>query len=123
MAFTFQLYTLWYRTHTFICRYQYLDETGVVSCESVRIIFLLAALNNIDFFPTDIVGAYLNTPHKEKVHITTGPKLFGRKYEGRTTIVVQALYRLNSFIAVWRSRLNSTLYDIGYKLSFIDINI
>ena len=55
--------------------------------------------------------------------MTTGPKLFGRKYEGRTTIVVQALYRLNSFIAVWRSRLNSALSDIGHTLSFVDINI
>ena len=101
----------------------HITYTSVVSRESVRIIFLLTALNNIEVFPADIVGAHLNTPHKEKVHITTGPKLFGRKYEGRTTIVVQALYRLNSFIAVWRSHLNSTLYDIGYKLSFIDINI
>ena len=101
----------------------HITYTSVVSRESVRIIFLLTALNNIEVFPADIVGAHLNTPHKEKVHMTAGPKLFGRKYEGRTITFVQALYGLNNSGAAWHSHFNSTLYDIGHTLSFVDINI
>ena len=50
---------------------------SVVSRESVRIMFLLAALNNIDVLAADIAGAYLNAPPKEKVHVKGDPELFG----------------------------------------------
>lgn len=46
---------------------------SVVSRESVIIIFLLAALNDIEVLTADIAGVYFNAPPKEKVHVTTGP--------------------------------------------------
>ena len=38
---------------------------SVVSRESVRIAFLVAALNNLDILSADVQGAYLNAPCKE----------------------------------------------------------
>jgi hypothetical protein len=45
----------------------------VVSRDSVRIAFLLAALNDLDLLATDIGNAYLNAPAREQVYTTAGP--------------------------------------------------
>ena len=44
-----------------------LSYSSVVSCESVRIAFLLASLNDVEVSTCDISGAYLNAPIGEKV--------------------------------------------------------
>jgi hypothetical protein len=53
----------------------------VVSRESVRIAFLIAALNDLDGMAADIGNAYLNTPVREKIYIVCG-KEFGNDLEG-----------------------------------------
>jgi hypothetical protein len=40
---------------------------SVVSRESIRIAFLIAALNDLDILTADIQGAYLNAPCREQV--------------------------------------------------------
>ena len=54
----------------------HITYANVVSRDSVITMFLLTALNSIDVLAPTIVGAYLNAPHKDKVHITAGPELF-----------------------------------------------
>jgi hypothetical protein len=44
----------------------------VVSRESVRIAFLIAALNDLNILAADIGNAYLNAPTDEKVYTITG---------------------------------------------------
>ena len=80
----------------------YETYSSVVSRDSVRIILTLAALNNLNLLAADIGNAYLNAPNKEKVHITCGPELFGPEADGRTAIVVRALYGLKSAGNAWR---------------------
>ncbi len=58
-----------------------ITNSGVVSRDSVRIAFLLAALNDVDLLATDIGNAYLNAPAREKVYTTAGPE-FGPELEG-----------------------------------------
>lgn len=41
--------------------------SSVVSCESVRIAFLLAALDGLELLTADLEGAYLNAPCRESV--------------------------------------------------------
>ena len=43
--------------------------SSVVSCDSVQITFLVAALNDLDILIADIGNAYLNASTKEKVYI------------------------------------------------------
>ena len=87
---------------------------SVVSRESVRIAFLLAALNDLDLLAADCEGAYLNAPCREKVFFEAGPELGDR--EGQYVILVRALYGLKSAGASWRATLANTLqYDLGFK--------
>ena len=39
--------------------------SSIVSCESVRIAFLLASLNNLEVLSADVSGAFLNAPCAE----------------------------------------------------------
>jgi len=54
---------------------------SVVSRESVRIVFLITALNDLDIEAVDIGNAYLNAPPREKVYIKCGLE-FGPEFEG-----------------------------------------
>mmetsp|Transcript_12139 Transcript_12139/g.17505 ORF Transcript_12139/g.17505 Transcript_12139/m.17505 type:complete len:474 (-) Transcript_12139:35-1456(-) len=95
--------------------------SSVVSRESVRIAFLIAALNDIDLLAADVGNAYLNAPTKEKVYIITGPE-FGPE-EGRVAVVVRALYGLKSSGAQWRSHFASTLRDLGFQSCLADPDV
>jgi len=44
-----------------------LTYSSVVSRDSIRIAFMLAALNNVQLLAADIGNAYLNAPTREKV--------------------------------------------------------
>ena len=66
--------------------------SSVVSRDSVRIAFLMAALNDLDVMSVDIGNAYLNVPNKEK--IVAGPEF--RTKQGMVFIITCALYGLNS---------------------------
>ncbi len=79
-----------------------------VSRESVRIAFLIAALNGLDVLSADITGAYLNAACKEKIWITCGPE-FGTELCGRKAIIVRALYGLKSAGASCHEMLAHTL--------------
>ena len=84
--------------------------TSMVSRESVRIAFLIAALNDLDIEAADIGNAYLNAPPREKVYIKCGPE-FGPESEGRYAVIVRALYGLKSLASSWRSFLAQVLAE------------
>jgi Reverse transcriptase (RNA-dependent DNA polymerase) len=79
---------------------------SVVSRESVRIAFLIAALNGLDILTADVQGAYLNAPCREKVYTVCGPE-FGI-HRGRIAVIRLALYGLKSSGFAWRSHLAET---------------
>ena len=80
----------------------YATYSSVVSRDSVRIIFTIAALNDLKVKMADIGNAYLNAPNKERVHVKCGPELFGPESEGKIAVVVRALYGLRSAGNSWR---------------------
>ena len=83
--------------------------SSVVSRESVRIAFLVAALNDLDVFAADIGNAYLNAPCQEKIYTRAG-KEFGSE-EGCIMIIVRALYGLKTSGAAWRATLLRSLWS------------
>jgi hypothetical protein len=89
------------------------DITFVVSRDSIRIAFLVAALNGLDVLSADISGAYLNAKAAEKVFTIAG-KEFGADKEGRVDIITRALYGLRSSGKAWRDHMAATLRDHGY---------
>jgi hypothetical protein len=71
-----------------------LTYSSVVSRESIRIMFLIAALNDLQVLSANIGNVYLNAPNREKVYAISG-KEFGSR-AGQTVIIVRALYGLKS---------------------------
>ena len=63
----------------------------VVSRDSVRIIFLVAALNGLDVQGADIQNAYLIAPNKEKLWMKAGPE-FG-DHAGKYFVVAREIGR------------------------------
>ena len=96
----------------------------VASRESVRIGFLVAALNGLDILAGDIGNAYLNAPNREKIHVKCGPELFGPSNAGRYAVVVRALYGLKSAAAAWRHHLAQSIRtELGYEESRADPDV
>jgi Reverse transcriptase (RNA-dependent DNA polymerase) len=88
---------------------------SVVSQESVRIAFLITALNDLDVLSADIGNAYLNARAREKIYVICGPE-FGDQNIGRKAIIVRALYGLKSSGAAWRACLAEVLRDqLGFQ--------
>jgi hypothetical protein len=60
--------------------------SSVVTCESVKIMFLIVALNGLDILGADVQNAYINAATNKKVYTTAAPE-FGSR-EGRPVIIV-----------------------------------
>lgn len=96
--------------------------SSVVSRESVRIGFLVAALNGLDVWAADIMNAYLNAPTKEKVWFIAGEE-WG-EHAGKPVLVVRALYGLKGSGQAWRSFLADTLKNtLGFTSSYADPDV
>ena len=98
-----------------------LTYSSVVSRESVRLAFPIAALNDLNILVADIGNAYINAMTKEKVYTTAGKEFGGRA--GQTIIITRVLYGLKSSGAVWRSHLAQTLRDMNFKSSYADPDV
>jgi hypothetical protein len=55
------------------------DLTSVVSRDSVRIAFLMAAFHDVDVMSCNISNAYLNAPCREKIWFVAGPEFGSRQ--------------------------------------------
>jgi hypothetical protein len=95
--------------------------SSVVSRDSVRIAFLIAALNELDILACDIQNAYLTAPCREKYYVIAGPE-FGPD-QGKKMLVKRALYGLKSAGATFRAFLGEHLHDLGYRPSLADPDV
>ena len=93
---------------------------SVVSRDSVRLVFLIAALHDLQILACGIQNAYLTAPCRKKIFTIAGPE-FGSDY-GKIFIVTRALYQLKSSGAAFRSFLANHLHDIGYRSCKADPN-
>ena len=75
--------------------------SSVVSRDSVRLAFLIAALNDLDIMSCDIGNAYLNAPCREKIWFKAGIEC--GEHKGKVMIITRALYGLKSSGAAWRA--------------------
>ena len=86
--------------------------SSVVTRDSIRLAFLLAALNDLDVLAAVVQNPYLNAPTKEKVWTRAGLE-FGPLFKGRPVLICRALYGLKSSGARWRKHMANTLRDRG----------
>ena len=67
----------------------------VPSRDSIRLFFLIAALNDLDVLSADIQNAYLTAPIKEKYYIVASEAMgFAESMWGRPARIVRAMYGL-----------------------------
>ena len=93
----------------------------VVSRDSVRILLTIAALNGLKVLGADVQNAFLTAPNKEKCWLMAGPE-FGPD-EGKTFLVVKALYGLKSASFSFRSYMAEKLTDLGFQSSLADPDV
>ena len=90
--------------------------SSVPSRDSVRIFFLIAALNNLNVLSADVQNAYLTAPIKEKYYMVAKHKDgFLKEYENRPAKIVRAMYGLPVAGASFRSYMARHLASLGYK--------
>ena len=92
--------------------------SSVVARDTVRIAFLIAALNDLDVMSCDIGNTYLNVPCREKIWCEAGIEFGSDK--GKVLKIVRALYGLKSSGASWRKMVATSLIDLGYFPSKAD---
>jgi hypothetical protein len=92
-----------------------LTYSSVVSRDSIRIAFLIAALNDLDIMSCDLENAYLNAPCREKIWFEGGLECGEDK--GKVCVIIRSLYGLKSAGAAFRAELAQLLQDLGYKSS------
>jgi len=95
--------------------------SSVVTRDSVRIMFLIAALNDLDILGADVQNAYINAKTSEKVYFIAGPE-FGSNQD-RPCIIVRALYGLKSSGARWRDHMAAILRELGFISSKADPDV
>jgi Reverse transcriptase (RNA-dependent DNA polymerase) len=93
----------------------------VVSRDSVRILLMISALNELDILGGDVQNAFLTAPNKEKCWMVAGPE-FGHE-EGKVFLVVKALYGLKSASFSFRSYMAEKLTDMGFLSSIADPDV
>lgn len=88
--------------------------SSVVSRDSVRIMFLVAALNDLDIAMCDIGNAYLQAETRERVWFKAGKEWGSRA--GQKVIVTRALYGLRASGAEWKKTFADFIrYVLGYE--------
>jgi hypothetical protein len=97
--------------------------SSVVSRDSIRLAFLIAALNDLNIMSCDLENAYLNAPCREKIWFEGGIEC-GEAY-GKVVciLVVRSLYGLKSAGAAFRSSLAQILQDRGYQSTKADPDV
>ncbi|KAI2503175.1 Reverse transcriptase (RNA-dependent DNA polymerase) [Fragilaria crotonensis] len=93
----------------------------VVSRDSVRILLTIAALNDLNVLGADVQNAFLTAPNKEKCWMIAGPE--SGPDEGKTFLVVKALYGLKSASFSFRSYMAEKLVDLGFQSSLADPDV
>jgi hypothetical protein len=92
--------------------------SSIVTRESVRIMFLIVALNGLEMLGADVQNACINAKTEEKVYTIAGPE-FGSN-QGRPAVIIRALYGLKSSGARWRDHFASILKELGFVNSRAD---
>ena len=95
--------------------------SSVVSRDSVRLAFLIAALNDLEVTACDVGNAYLNASCRKRIWFVAGPE--SGSQHGTVIKVVRALYGLKLRGASWQSMFNSTILEMGFDPKVADPDV
>ena len=95
---------------------------GLVSRESVRIVFTNATLNGLDVCTANIQNAYLQAPSLQKDRVICGPE-FGLENVGKVALIWCALYGGKSTGRDFRNHLQVCMCHLGCVSCPADPNV
>ena len=93
--------------------------SSVVGQETVRIALVIAALNDLQVKAGGVMNAYVKAPCREKIWTVLG-KEFGTD-QGKTAIIVRALYGLKSSGAAFHAHLAECMRSMGYTACIVPV--
>ena len=91
--------------------------------DSVRIVFLLAALNGLDIKAADIQNAYLTAQPLEKRYVVADGAVFGKRLDGKKMKVVRALYGMKTSGRAFRNMLSEFIQTLGFTPTRADPDV
>ena len=94
----------------------------VVSRESIRIVFLYAALNGLDVFTADICNAYLQAPSSRKDYVICRAE-FGIENIGHVGLIHRALYGGKTARKDFCNHLQSCMHYLKFSLCPADPDV
>ena len=95
--------------------------SSVVSRDSVRLTFTIAALNSVDVISCDLENAYLNVMCREKIWFKDRTECGEDK--GKVLILVRALYGLKYVGSSWHAALAQVLKDLDFVSTLADPDV
>ena len=95
--------------------------SSVVSRDSVRLAFTIAALNGVDVMSCNLENAYLNAMCRKMIWFEGGTKCGEDK--GKVLIIVRALYGIKYARSSWRAELAQVLKDLDFVSTLSDSDI
>ena len=94
--------------------------SGVVSIRSLKLVLMLAELNNLNVECGDIGNAYLEAKTSELVAFIGGPEFDDFGLNGHTLVIHKALYGLKSSGKRWSERFADVMREEGFFQSKAD---
>ena len=94
---------------------------SIVSRHSLKISFVVSALNGLNIITDDIGSLYLNAPCREKIYFTDGAGFGNQKVA--SVVVVHAIYELKYIGYAWISHCVETMRDIYFSPSKADPDV
>ena len=85
----------------------------MITWDSMRIAFSIAALNDLDMLAADVLIAYLNASTKECCYMTPGLE-WGMSNLNQPILIIHAIYGSKSSAARWTEHI-SLLHDVGFE--------
>ena len=86
---------------------------SVMSQETVQIVLMITALNDLEVKASNLQNAYLTAPCAEKIYTRLGPE-FGADKD-KITVIVCALYGLKSAGALFCKHISDCLTTTGFE--------
>jgi hypothetical protein len=88
--------------------------SDVVSLDTVRLGFAVAAMNGLTIWAADVSNAFLYGKTKEKTYVIAGME-FGPEIEGKPLLVIDiGLYGLRTSAAWFHEHLGAKLQSMGF---------
>ena len=89
----------------------------VVSIDFIRILFLIAVMNDLDVRMVDVSCAFLQSKCKEKLFTCAGEE-WGPEMAGRILVLLKSVYGTKTAPQAWFEELSEALVTLGFTPSF-----